>query len=41
MTRAATPVQLAGHFDELQNQQFGPGVFPRMLGRVVAIEKAP
>lgn len=33
-------VQLAGHFSAPENQQFGPDVFPRMLGRVVAIEKA-
>jgi hypothetical protein len=33
-------VQLAGHFNELQNQQFGPDVFPRMLGRVVAVHPA-
>jgi hypothetical protein len=33
-------VQLAQHFNALQSQQFGPGIFQKMLGRVVTIEKA-
>jgi hypothetical protein len=31
---------MAEHFNALQTQQFGPDIFPKMLARVVAIEKA-
>jgi hemerythrin-like domain-containing protein len=33
-------VQMAEHFNSLQNQQFGPDIFLKMLARVVTIEKA-
>jgi hemerythrin-like domain-containing protein len=33
-------VQMAQHFNSLQNQQFGPDNFQKMLARVVTIEKA-